>query len=109
MVLAVWLSSLMLRDLIVCRLALGLVPRFQSLILCEIHSHDNSLTLPQDSLLQNVVSLGPVNLKLLPDQKKFHQTVGGQWPTKKRQKTDQKNKHRYFAVNWYFVVPSDDP
>ena len=22
----------------------------------------------------------PVNLKLLPDQNKFHRTVGGQWP-----------------------------
>ena len=24
-------------------------------------------------------TVGPVNLKLLPDQKKFHRTVGGQW------------------------------
>ena len=39
-------------------------------------------------------TVGPVNLKLLPDQKKFHQTVGGQWPvlTLWDQKNDQKTK-----------------
>ena len=25
-------------------------------------------------------STGPLGLKLLPDQKNIHQTVGGQWP-----------------------------
>ena len=37
-------------------------------------------------------TVGPVNLKLLPDQNKFNQTVGGQWPipTLRDQKNDKK-------------------
>ena len=39
-------------------------------------------------------TVGPVNLKLLPDQKKFHWRVGGQWPilTLRDQKNDQKTR-----------------
>ena len=60
-------------------------------------------------------TVGPVNLKILPDQKKFQQTVGGQWPIptwdqkKKRpeKKTDQKN-YRIAGQMWLDIL-SDLP
>ena len=59
-------------------------------------------------------TVGPVNLKLLSDQKKFHQTVGGQWPIlclwdqkmTKKQNWSKKLQDCRSDVAGYFVGPT---